>query len=189
MSWKYDYLYYKNFFSLNEIKDINDFIENNYLEIEKKESGAMDPNNKFVKNTKTLLINYGNIKNKLKNIEDILHNLNEKNFSFLINPLRNNSTILLNIYDHKNKGEYGWHTDGSKSDIFDCKLTAIVNMSYKKYLGGKFYIFQGKEYEVPELNEPGTIVIFKSYLNHKVSKVLSGERRTMTIFLNGPKLK
>jgi PKHD-type hydroxylase len=94
---------------------------------------------------------------------------------------------MLNIYDSKHKGSYDWHYDSSKSDMYDVKLTVLVNLS-EKYTGGKFHIFHGDEYVVEEF-EPGTLLLFKSNLNHKVSPVLTGVRKTLTLLINGPKFR
>ena len=37
--------------------------------------------------------------------------------------------------------------------------------------------------------KPGTLLLFKSYINHKVTPVLSGVRKTLTLLATGPKLK
>ena len=69
------------------------------------------------------------------------------------------------------------------------KLTVLVNLSTEKFTGGQFMIYNGVEYEVPELSEPGSVLIIKSFLNHKVQPILSGQRKTLTLFGCGPKIK
>ena len=54
--------------------------------------------------------------------------------------------------------------------------------------GGKFCIFNGEEHVV-EAFKPGTLLLFKSYINHKVTPVLSGVRKTLTLLATGPKLR
>ena len=49
--------------------------------------------------------------------------------------------------------------------------------------------FNQFEEEVVELNTPGNVIMFKSFINHKVSPVISGERRTLALFLSGPNFK
>ena len=36
---------------------------------------------------------------------------------------------------------------------------------------------------------PGTLLIFKSHINHMVTPVKSGVRKTLTLFGNGPKFR
>ena len=48
------------------------------------------------------------------------------------------------------------------------------------------YINKGKETHLKELDKPGSALMFKSHILHKVTPVTKGERRTLTIFLKGP---
>jgi PKHD-type hydroxylase len=59
----------------------------------------------------------------------------------------------------------------------------------EQYEGGQFQLFNTNEYEVKELNIPGNVVMFKSYINHRVLPVTKGQRRTLAIFLKGPKFR
>ena len=79
--------------------------------------------------------------------------------------------------------------DASPLPHMDIKLTILINLSTKKYEGGSFFIFKGKEKNIKELDEPGNILMLKSYLLHKVTPVTKGERRTLTIFLKGPSFR
>ena len=98
-------------------------------------------------------------------------------------------TCNLNIYSYKNLEKYDWHTDETNRELIDIKMTILINLSLKEYEGGNFYLFKGNEIEVKELNNPGNVVMFKSYVNHKVTPITKGERRTLAIFLYGPAFK
>jgi PKHD-type hydroxylase len=190
MSWKYDYFYIKDFFSKKEIINLNKFIDKNYQEIEKLEDVSIDMSTgKSKKKTKSLLIEYKKIKLKLKHLEENVKEINEKLLGYELYNIKDTTNCILNIYDHKIKGEYGWHTDNSRSDIYDCKLTVLINLSQTEYKGGDFYLMNGNEYIVPEFQKPGSVIIIKSFFNHKVTPVLSGERRTLALFLFGPKFR
>ena len=71
--------------------------------------------------------------------------------------------------------------------MYDVKLTLLINLSLKKYEGGKFEYLNNKWIEVKELEKPGNVVILKSYFHHRVTPVTSGERRTLTHFMVGPR--
>tara|TARA_R100000231_G_scaffold39276_1_gene34165 strand:- start:572 stop:1141 length:570 start_codon:yes stop_codon:yes gene_type:complete len=188
--WKWDYFFIKDFFSKEEIKKINQNIEQNHLSIEDTSKvSKYTESNKSKKKTKTYQINYGKIKPLLKNLEELANEINEANFGFDLYSLKSTSNVLLNVYDSKTKSQYDWHFDHSRSDIYDVKLTLLVNLSLKKYDGGSFEIFNSGSYKIKELDKPGSAILIKSYLNHKVNLVTKGERRTLTLFLKGPKLK
>ena len=187
MSWQYDYLYVDNYYSAKERKKISEYIEKNHTAIEKFDAVAKDENNVSKKKTNTLLIEWEKIKNIIGGLESSVHSYNEHNFGYLLSPFNDLSKCLLNVYDSKNKSEYGWHHDSSRSDIFDVKLTVLVNLS-DKYTGGKFCLFNGEERVVEEF-KPGALLLFRSYINHKVTPVLSGVRKTLTLLATGPKLR
>ena len=187
MSWQYDYWYVENYYSAKERKKISEYIENNHTGIEKLDAVATDKNNLSKKKANTLLIKYGKVKNILGNLEASVHSYNQHNFGYLLSPFNDLSECLLNVYDSKKKSEYGWHYDSSRSDIYDVKLTVLVNLS-DKYTGGKFCIFNGEEHVI-EAFKPGTLLLFRSYINHKVTPVLSGVRKTLTLLATGPKLR
>ena len=188
--WKWDYAYVQNFFNKKEIKKLNNLIEKNYLNIEDHSMvSTYADSNKSKKKTKTYEINFGKIKPFVKNLEEIISELNETNFNYDLFSLKDSSNTILKIYDSKEKSHYDWHFDTSRSDIYDIKFTVIINLSIKKYSGGSFQIFNSGEYDVKELDKPGSLVMIKSYLNHRVLPVTSGERRSLVLFIRGPKLR
>ena len=185
---KIDYWYFNNFFNKKNIKEINDFIDKNFefFENEKLQSTI---NNKKIKFAIVKQITWKKIKHLFNDIEQYITSINQENFGYDIYPINDIDVCNLNIYSHKNSGQYDWHTDESNNDIHDLKLTVLINLSIEKYSGGNFKIFnRGNEYEVKELNIPGNVIIFKSFLNHKVTPILKGERRTLTIFFKGKRL-
>ena len=73
---------------------------------------------------------------------------------------------------------------------YDIKFTVLINVSEEKYSGGKFKLMHGgKPEHVKELDEPGNMIMFRSYTLHKVEPVTKGERKTLTLFLTGPNFK
>ena len=48
-------------------------------------------------------------------------------------------------------------------------------------------MFHTNEFSVPDYDKPGSMIMFKSHMNHKVSPVTSGERISLAGFLKGPK--
>jgi len=183
-----DYCYSEKFFNLNEIKELNKYIESNYDNVENILNQAVNKNGQSKKKTKTLVISYNKIKNKLNNLEKFIHYMNKNHFGYILHPLNDFDTCLYNIYESKNKGEYDWHVDDSRSNVYDIKLTILINLSEENFDGGDFKIFNGDEYTVNNLKIPGTVVIFKSFLNHKVLPITKGVRKSLTLFCTGPLL-
>jgi len=186
MNTDYIYWYRENFFNFKERKKIVSFINKNYTKIEPKKNGAANFKGISKKKTKTLMIPWGKLKGVTKNLESIIDADNQVNFGYKLFPINDNNNILFNIYSSEEKGEYDWHTDTSNSSFIDTKLTALVNLS-ESYEGGDFLIFNGGVRKI-DLFKPGTLLIIKSHLNHKVEPVIKGIRKTLTIFRHGPKM-
>ena len=93
-----------------------------------------------------------------------------------------------NIYE---KGEeYDWHTDGETFKASDIKLTALINISESPFTGGEFNLLNSKNVNLaPELINPGSMIIFNSFILHKVDPIIKGTRKTLTFFAKGPAFK
>ena len=59
----------------------------------------------------------------------------------------------------------------------------------KKYTGGDFKLFNHEIYTVDKFKNSGSVLMFKPYINHCVTPIISGERKTFTIFIYGSKWK
>jgi|TARA_R100000149_G_C5843499_1_gene114679 PKHD-type hydroxylase len=175
-----DYWLSKKVFPKNKIEELDNFSLNHYHSDEPRGSGA---NNK---NLKTKLIRYGEIKHLLSDLVNAVLHVNENKFGFHVYPQRDNNLINYNVYDSKTKGDYGWHTDSDTDEFTDMKLTCLINISTEPYQGGDFFIFNGGSHIVKEFNEPGDVLILKSFINHKVTPVISGIRKTLALFFYGP---
>jgi len=183
---KFSYWRWCNLIPKKEILKLNRLIEENYTYIENNKKHAHDSQGNSKKNTLVKVVEYKKIKTILKDFIDLFVYAGRFNFGYDIFEVPDLELLNLNIYSSKDKAKYDWHTDGSDNPKIDTKLTILINVSLKTYEGGNFYLFNNNEFEVPELNEPGNAIMFKSAINHKVLPVTKGERRTLAIFLYGP---
>ena len=182
--WKWD-----NYFNNNDIKKFNCLIEKNFDGYQDPKNSAHDLQNKNKKIATVKHIYYKKVKHLLYDFEQNFMYQANTCFGYELFNLKDVEKLNFNIYSSNDFGSYDWHTDGSRSDLYDVKLTILINLSIKKYEGGQFFIFDTNELEVKELNSPGSAIMFRSFYNHKVSPVTKGERRTLAIFLKGPKFK
>ena len=102
----------------------------------------------------------------------------------------NKSEIQFTEYRSHEGGKYDWHHDvnWNAQEGLDRKLSISIQLSDKTdYLGGDF--------EFEEINSSmdfkgiGTIIIFPSYLRHRVTLVTSGTRRSLVAWFYGPSWK
>ena len=180
-----DYWVWDNLLDINKIKEINSFIENNFNSIEDPKAWGKSHDGKRLKYTDTKIITWEKVKHLLQEVEDKCLWTARKEFGYNVYSLNNLDQIFDNTY--KEGGEYGWHIDSSRSNLYDVKLTLLVNTSEDPYEGGQFKIFNNGEYEVKELNKSGNAILMKSNLNHKVASVTKGVRRSIALFFYGPK--
>ena len=92
------------------------------------------------------------------------------------------------ILRYENGGKYKWHTDCGAKETSTRKLTAIVQLSDETlYEGGnlEFGITDksGKNYTAPRTR--GSIIIFPSFLSHRVTPVTKGRRYSLITWMNG----
>lgn len=184
---KHDYWQWPSYLSTKQIKNINNYIDSSSFEKEPEECAAVDMQSNRKKFVETKVIPFFKLKNYLPDLWDKISTINLNNFGYDIVPFNDiYDFIHYNKYSSKTKDRYDWHIDGSRSLLMDVKFTLLINISDKKYTGGEFKIFNTTEYFVKELSTPGNMIMFKSYLNHKVEKVTSGERKTLALFIKGP---
>ena len=137
--------------------------------------------------TKVIFLKH--IKDKIDNILTHFIDVAQYRFGYHVFQPADNDLVNYNTYSSKKNGRYNYHADGSRSDIFDIKLTLLINISMKPYKGGEFKYFSNQEYEIPSLNIPGNAIVIKSHLNHQVLPITKGERNTLTYFICGPKFR
>ena len=171
-----------NIFNLDQIKEINNIIRSNFIK------GNDDYAKVAVKTSDVKFVNFGNIQKYLFPFVEFCLTANNKFFGFDLHPLTSMKTLNYNIYEEGS--EYTWHIDAVPSDpVRDIKLTALLNLSEEPYKGGDLVLFRAKEIICNEFNTPGSAIIFPSFINHKVNKIISGKRHTLAIWMSGPKFR
>lgn len=94
-------------------------------------------------------------------------------------------------YLASNGGHYNWHhdIDWNRNDGYDRKLSVTVQLSnIDEYEGGDF---EFGECVSPnkDSKQKGTVLVFPSYLKHKVTPVTKGIRKSLVAWFEGPKWK
>ena len=184
---KTSYWYWKNVFSKDQLLELNKFIEDNFDAYEHPDGPAKGKNNRKIKYCDVKLIYYVKVKKFLDDLLNECYSVNQSEYGFNIWPIYNNRYINYNIYTSKNKGNYGWHLDSLSHDkCSDIKFTVLINTSTKKYEGGDLEHYAHDIHRVEEFT-PGSVIMMPSYVLHRVKPVIKGERKTIAIFLHGPK--
>ena len=188
-SFKWTSYAWSEFFDSESIKAINELIESEYLGFETKELGAKSKDGKLIKNISSVKhIPYGKVKHLMSEFVAYVYQVAELDFGYKTFGPHDNLYLNFNTYESDSKDEYPWHIDESRQATNDIKLTLLINLSTEPFTGGEFQIFPSDgAVDIPMLSEPGSAFMFKSHINHRVKPVTSGTRKTLTMFIYGPR--
>ena len=137
--------------------------------------------NKKVRDNKEVVINNEKLNNKLKMVFELS---NQSIWKYNIKELEK-----VKILRYENGGKYKWHTDCGAKETSTRKLTAVIQLSDEtKYEGGdlEFGITDDsgkKNYTAPRTR--GSIIIFPSFLSHRVTPITKGRRYSLITWMNG----
>lgn len=115
---------------------------------------------------------------------------NREFFGFDISYLQD---IQYTTYKSDNEGKYDWHHDTfwAGPNSFDRKISFVCQLSDpSEYEGGEFQI--DPQYEPVDQNlvkKKGTVIIFPSFIRHRVTPVTSGVRKSLVSWVEGPKFR
>lgn len=93
-------------------------------------------------------------------------------------------------YDAEYGGKYDWHHDVNWENPknFDRKLSIVVQLSDPKtYEGGDFEFSEVESPKKEDWSKQGSILVFPSYLTHRVTEVTSGVRYSLVSWVRGPR--
>ena len=187
MSAQNNYWFWDKVFSPAEIKSLVKTINSKYDQVEPKNLEATDVMGKSKKNLNCKQILYSKVADKLDHVVDRAYAINSYHFGFNLFPKNSYDFLNFNIYNSSKQASYNWHCDRVVNSSYDIKLTVLINLSTESYKGGDFSMFMGDEFSIPQFNKPGSMLMFRSFIHHKVSPVTKGERNSLTLFLKGPK--
>ena len=119
----------------------------------------------------------------------VIQAANEQFYNFHLNGY---SQFQYTTYDDEKEGRYDWHTDMAFGDKFGedteprkLSLSLLLNDDFE---GGKFQINTGKEPEPIDVPmHKGRIVLFPSFMIHRVTPVIKGVRKSLVVWTLGPK--
>ena len=91
--------------------------------------------------------------------------------------------IQYTVYTGEDQGFYGWHVDMTPTG--NRKLSLVCQLSDpSEYDGGQLQINNGKIIDIEK--KKGHVVIFPSYMLHRVTPVTRGVRKTLVVWIDGP---
>jgi len=125
-------------------------------------------------------------------IEDMLlrfvHEANAIAFNVDIQPEMRE--MQFTEYEASYSGKYDWHHDinWENSKNYDRKLSMVVQLSDPDtYEGGRFEFSEVETPQIEDWKQQGSILIFPSYLLHRVTEVTKGVRYSLVSWVRGPR--
>ena len=168
-------------FNSDQIKQLNEAVSKNLVSSHDK------PSEGAIKSSQVKFVRLFSIQKLIFPFIDFIMTTNHHHYGFDLFPLT--PSKILNYNSYKIDEEYSWHMDGTiESPVRDIKLTCLLNCSEENYQGGDLFIFREGEKKVENFS-PGSAVIFPSFTYHKVEKIVSGSRKTLAIWMDGPKFR
>ena len=114
---------------------------------------------------------------------ELISRCNNEFYQFKLTEIVEN--IQYTVYNSDDQGCYDWHIDMGPGKA-NRKLSLVCQLSDpSEYEGGEFQINPGGSILVPERTK-GTVIIFPSYLVHRVAPVTKGTRRSLVLWVEGP---
>jgi len=179
-----NYYWFENGFTTQEV----DTIVNGSLEYEFQKAVIMDEGNtdKFRKSN----IKWLPFDSKWEWVIDkIMSQVTEANntiWNFELKSIIDN--IQYTEYEG-NGGHYDWHLDIGPGSISHRKISITIQLSDpEEYVGGDLQIMTGSEYTTVPRGK-GTVVIFPSFLLHRVVPLTSGNRKSLVLWVGGDHYK
>mgnify|MGYP001158089265 CR=1 FL=1 len=168
-------------FNNDQIKQLNETVNKSLVVTQD------NPSKGAIKSSQVEFVRYFSIQKLIFPFIDFIMTTNHHHYGFDLFPLTPSKTLNYNSYNVNE--EYSWHIDATMdSPVRDIKLTCLLNCSEENYEGGDLIIFRDGEKKVENFSS-GSAVVFPSFTNHKVEKIVSGSRKTLAIWMDGPKFR
>jgi PKHD-type hydroxylase len=190
------YCYWDNAFTEDELNDIEKYCDSFNAEsaLLRNQDAPLDD----VRKSKVYWFereNHPALDNLFNKLNLVIEKINDDYYNYDLNGY---SSIQYTTYSGDELGQYDYHIDmfvGSNIDETQLKygdsrklsLSLILSDS-DSYEGGKFTMQLNKnEYEM--IQKRGRILFFPSFILHKVHPVTKGVRKSIVVWVEGPKFR
>jgi hypothetical protein len=119
-------------------------------------------------------------------IERVIRAVNQQTYRFDLLGFTEPFNYM--VYDGAESGHFGWHVDNGRQQA-PRKLSATLQLTDgESYEGCDLEFFGGHEPE-PAPRARGALVVFPSYVLHRVTPIRSGTRKALVIWSTGPNFR
>lgn len=122
-------------------------------------------------------------------LEYVANQLNGKYFGLDLWGFGEEFQYTIYKYNKKEKEHYDWHMDQGQNNNCPRKLSLVLQLSdADEYQNGDLELFLGNT-PIKTERKKGIIHAFPSYILHRVNPITSGTRRTLVVWISGPKFR
>jgi len=178
-----NYYWFKEGFSLSEIKSIKDLSMD--FPFEKATTVLSDPDNKARKSQ----IKWLDLNSKTDWIYNKITDMAiEANITWNFNLYSIIDSIQYTEY-YEGGGQYDWHVDIGPKNISHRKVSVTIQLSDSdEYEGGELELWTGSGYHVMPRGK-GVSTFFPSFTMHRVTPVTKGIRKSLVLWIGGEHYK
>ena len=131
----------------------------------------------FIRTFKVLIVKW-----IFDKIDKKILKINKETFNFKLNGY---NSFQYAVYNEN--GEYKFHPDTAQGSLGVRKLSVSLILN-EDYEGGEFLFNMGNEKKPHTIPlKKGSMILFPSYLLHAVSPVTKGTRKSLVVWVEGPK--
>jgi len=97
-------------------------------------------------------------------------------------------SMQFTTYHSQRKGHYNWHTDvfWESNNVMDRKLSMVIQLTRpEEYQGGELELDVLHGPDKDRLKEQGTVIVFPSFVQHRVLPVFAGTRHSLVVWKKG----
>ena len=119
-----------------------------------------------------------------KILATVIH-ANTTHFDYEIAGLLNGLQLIHYSADEKIRGHYDWHVDAGNGEVSTRKISFTCQLSDPNTYTGCELIINNHTSELVGTQECGSMHLFPSYMPHKVSPIISGNRYALVVWIHG----
>lgn len=181
-----------SFFDSKEIKKIRKYCDRFGLESAKVGADSVGVENNNIRQSQIKFFNPNDNNGWIfKKMRDGIQHLNDNYYQYDLTGFDH-----IQYTEYNNTGsKYDFHMDMFTGLNIDKnltrKLSGVLFLSdADEYTGGEFQIMEGGPDSITTIQQKaGRLIVFPSYMIHRVAPVLSGVRRSLVVWCVGPKFR
>ena len=181
-----NYYWFEEGFTKQELDDIErlvaklDFVRGST----QAEGGEFDTDNDYRKSSVKWVPFSDEYKWIYDKLGDMAYEANQNMFHFDLHSMP--EQIQYTEYYASELGHYDWHMDIGFNDLSQRKVSITVQLSDNtEYEGGNLQLWPGGNYPLEAPRGKGNVVIFPSFMMHRIAPVTRGTRKSFVLWLGG----